>query len=173
MRMYSCHKTHKAAARLLQGCCKTLNAFEQLTQELTLTPFARKRRRAAARKPWDDLAFYCTAATRTPGTVWSSHDCRAATLATVFQLCKHIWRQPCVSSERKTIVRASNGCLTFSENHILVCNFFCNLPHGLSPAVNRTAKRSYDWCATGLSNVNTYVVYYCQLRCRKNRTSAS
>ena len=31
--------------------------------------------------------------------------------------------------ERKTIVGASYGCLTFSENLLEVCNFVCDLPH--------------------------------------------
>ena len=55
--------------------------------------------------------------------------------------------------ERKTIVRASYGCLTFSENQFEVFNFVCDLPHGLMPVVNRTAKRSYNWCETGITKV--------------------
>ena len=38
--------------------------------------------------------------------------------------------------EHKAIMRASYGCLAFSENQLSVRNFVCNLLHGLAPAVN-------------------------------------
>ena len=41
--------------------------------------------------------------------------------------------------ECKTIMQASYGCFTFIENPHMVCNFFCNMPHGMLPAENCTA----------------------------------
>ena len=52
-----------------QGCCKTYKAFVRLMQELTLTHFAFKCPKNAARIQCNELAFYCTAAPRMPRTV--------------------------------------------------------------------------------------------------------
>ena len=43
--------------------------------------------------------------------------------------------------ERKTIVGASYGCLTFSENLLEVCNVVCDLPHH---AIARPNHRTID-----------------------------
>ena len=43
--------------------------------------------------------------------------------------------------ERKIIVGASYGCLTFSENLLEVCNFVCDLPHY---AIARPNDRTID-----------------------------
>ena len=51
---------------------------------------------------------------------WSSHDCPPAVLAIALQLCKHIWRQPCVWTQDK---RASIVRMPYvSENLHEVCN---------------------------------------------------
>ena len=77
----------------------------------------------------------------------SMHEYLTATLSIVLQLETTSGDSP--ASERKTIVRASYGCLTFSENLLEVCNFVCYLPQDLTPVVKRRAKRLYDWCETG------------------------
>ena len=48
------------------------------------------------------------------------------------------------AGECKTIMRASNSCLTLSENPHEVVNFVCDLLHSLTPAENRMVKRSYN-----------------------------
>ena len=52
-----------------EGCCKTCKALVRLMQELTLTHFARKCPKNAARIQHNELVFYCTAAPRMPRTV--------------------------------------------------------------------------------------------------------
>ena len=72
----------------------------------------------------------------------------------------HLWQScNCASisgdspaRERNTSVRASYGCLTFSKKKLHEeCHFVCDLPHGLTPATNRTTNRSHDWCETDLT----------------------
>ena len=123
----------KTAAR--QGCCETRKAFVRLTTELALTHFAHKCR-ITVQRPCA-LLNGCHKNHTNRMNPWSSHDCPPAVLAIALQLCNTSGDSP--ACECKTSVRASYGCLTFSENLHEVCYFVL-------------AKRSYDWCETGFIN---------------------
>ena len=141
MRAQDCRKTAARLPKLLQGCCKTRKAFVRLVSALALAYFV-----------------HCRVITvQRPCAVL--HVCRKnpTNRPTTHEVCTTVarphLRQSCNSTstsgdspacERRPSVRALYGRLTFSENPPEVCNFVCDLPHGLTLAANRTAKRTYD-----------------------------